>query len=116
MTVDKLRMDAAPGPAAFDALYRRFARSVHAVLLARLPPSEAEELTQEVFLKAHQRMDELRDPAAAGPWLHALARNAAVDFLRARGRRPRPEPLTDVPGRIEPDGELRERVLRSIQE
>lgn len=101
---------------AFEDLYRRFARSVHSVLLARLSPGEAEELTQEVFLAAHRRLDGLREPAALGPWLHAMARNLATDRLRARGRRPREEPLTEQAGRAGPDGELRERVFRHIQE
>ena len=100
---------------AFDALYRLFARSVHSVLLARVPPQEAEELTQEVFLAAHRRLGALREPAAVGPWLHAMARNLATDRLRARARRPREEPLTERPGRAGPDGELQERVLRHLE-
>src|ERR1043166_8160725 len=71
---------------AFEALYCRFARSVHSVLLARVPPGEAEELTQEVFLNAYRRIGDLKEPRAAGPWLHAMARNLSIDRLRARGR------------------------------
>jgi RNA polymerase sigma-70 factor, ECF subfamily len=101
---------------AFDDLYRRFAKSVHSVLLARVPPAVAEELTQEVFLAAHRRMGDLREPRVVGPWLHTMARNAAIDHLRSRGRRPREEPLAEQAGRGDPDGELRERVLRHIGE
>jgi RNA polymerase sigma-70 factor (ECF subfamily) len=101
---------------AFESLYRRFARSVHSVLLARVPPAEAEELTQEVFLAAHRRLGGLREPAAVGPWLHAMARNVATDRLRARGRRPRQEPLEERPLPAAPDGELAERVLRHVQD
>lgn len=103
-------------PSAFEALYRRFARSVHSVLLARLPAEEAEELTQEVFLNAYRRLGDLKEPRATGPWLHAMARNLAIDRLRARGRRPKEEPLTERAGRADGDGELRERVLRNVRE
>ncbi len=100
---------------AFAALYRRLARSVHAVLLTRVPPAEAEDLTQQVFMAAHRRLADLREPSAVGPWLHAMARNVAIDHLRARHRRPKEEPLTERTGRPEDDGELRERVLEHIR-
>ncbi len=100
--------------AAFDGLYRRFAKSVHAVLLSRLPPRDAEELVQEVFLAAHRRVARLEDAAAFGPWIHTIARNAAIDRLRVLGRRPSEEPLRDVA--VPPsDSELAGRVLHHIQ-
>ena len=37
---------------AFGELYVRYARMVHGILLARVPPGEAEDLVQEVFLSA----------------------------------------------------------------
>jgi RNA polymerase sigma-70 factor (ECF subfamily) len=98
---------------AFDELYRRFARSVHAILLSRVSPDDAEELMQEVFLTAHQKLADLRDPEAFGPWIHTIARNAATDRLRTK--RPRWLPLREMAARPTDDGELRERVLAHIQ-
>ena len=69
---------------AFAALHRRFAPVVHAVLLARVPPAEAEDLVQDVFVKALEKIHTLRDGAAVGGWLCTLARNRAVDFFRRR--------------------------------
>lgn len=127
MTVDSPAMDLDDGvaglaarardgdAAAFDALHRRFARSVHAVLLSRLPPADAEELVQDVFLAAHRRVAGLEDPGAFGPWIHAIARNAATDRIRERARRPSHEPIRDVAARTGDDGELRLRVLSHIQ-
>lgn len=100
---------------AFDELYRRFARSVHAVLLARVSPDDAEELMQEVFLAAHRRLGDLRDPEAIGPWLHAMARNAATDHMRSARRRPRLAALPDLAASPESDGELQGRVFRHLQ-
>lgn len=72
--------------AAFGLLYERYARLVHGVLLARVPPWDAEDLAQEVFLSAMRKLSSLRDPAAFGGWLAALARNRATEFHRTRRR------------------------------
>ena len=67
---------------AFGTLYRRYARTVHGILLARVPPQIAEDLLQDVFLQALPRLGSLRDPARFGGWLAAIARNRAHDHHR----------------------------------
>lgn len=67
---------------AFGRLYDRYARFIHGLLLARVPRTEIEDLVQDVFIAAWNRLDGLRDPAAFGGWLAAIARNRATDFLR----------------------------------
>lgn len=67
---------------AFGRLYDRYARVVHALLLSRVPRADVEDLVQEVFLAAWNRLDHLRDPAAFGGWLAMIARNRATDFHR----------------------------------
>jgi RNA polymerase sigma-70 factor (ECF subfamily) len=69
---------------AFACLHERYAPVVHAVLLARVPSQEAEDLLQEVFAKALAGLPGVRDKGAVGGWLCALARNLAADFHRAR--------------------------------
>jgi RNA polymerase sigma-70 factor (ECF subfamily) len=54
--------------------------------------AEAEDLTQQTFLIAHQKLRQLRDTACAAAWLLAIARRA---FLKSV-RRPRPMPTPDV--------------------
>jgi len=71
---------------AFALLYERFAPVVHGVLLANAPPDEADDLVQEVFLVALQRLPGLRDPGAFGGWVVAIARNEAR-MQRRRARR-----------------------------
>jgi RNA polymerase sigma-70 factor (ECF subfamily) len=68
---------------AFSELYRRYVRVVHGILLARLPFSEAEDQAQEVFITAFHQLSKLREPAAFGGWLAAIARNRATDFHRS---------------------------------
>ncbi len=68
--------------AAFGELYKRYARMVHAILLARVPFSDAEDLVQEVFMSALTRMPLLRTPTAFRAWVASIARNRAIDFHR----------------------------------
>ncbi len=80
---------------AFDTLYRAYGRMVHGILLSRVSRFHVEDLVQDVFLVAWTRISTLRDPAAFGGWLAAIARNRAVDF--ARGERPTEPVAEDVP-------------------
>ena len=80
---------------AFDAIYVRYHRMVHGVLLARVAQADADDLLQEVFLQAWRQLPTLREPAALGAWLATIARHRAIDFLR--GTLPS-EPFEDRPG------------------
>jgi len=72
--------------AAWDRIYRTLAPMVHAVLLARVGATDADDLTQEVFARAMVRIAELRDDHALGAWLASMARNEAANFKRGRWR------------------------------
>lgn len=82
--------------AAFQRLYREFGPTVHGLLLARVDHASADDLTQEVFMRAWQRLDKLHDPHAWPAWLATIARNLAVDHLRSTRR----------PGTLPPESEL----------
>ena len=101
---------------AFAGLYRQFARMVHGILLARVPRLHTEDLVQDVFLTAMERLSSLRDPAAFGGWLAAIARNRATDHLR------RTPQMTELPETLRAAGaDAAERsealaILRAIRE
>ena len=69
---------------AYEEIYRRFSRFVHGLLLARVRTEDAGDLTQEVFLHAWTTLRTLREPAAFGGWIGAIARRCAIDRLRRR--------------------------------
>lgn len=69
-----------------DGLYARHARMVYAVALGYLPASEAEDVVHDVFVKAMDRLEELRDETKSGPWLAAIARTVAIDWHRHASR------------------------------
>jgi RNA polymerase sigma-70 factor, ECF subfamily len=79
---------------AFGHLYRRYARLVHGILLARVRPAEVEDLVQDVFLRALPRLRDLRDTSRFGAWLAAIARNIATDYYRRSQAQPQ---ISDEP-------------------
>jgi len=48
--------------------------------------ADAQDLTQEAFIKALQRQDQLKDPEKAAHWMSRIASNTAIDFLRRNGK------------------------------
>jgi len=64
-----------------DRIYRYLLRLIR-------DPAEAEDLTQETFLRAHRRSESLRDPEAVRGWLYRIATHACLDRLRLRKRQP----------------------------
>ena len=74
--------------AAFEQLYRENVRRVYA-LCYRLAsdPSLAEELTQDVFVRAWQKLGSFRGESAFSTWLYPLTVNLALTERRSRGRR-----------------------------
>jgi RNA polymerase sigma-70 factor (ECF subfamily) len=93
-----VRAAAAGDRAAFGEIYVRYARMVHAILLVRVPPSDAEDLVQDVFLSAMRQLKGLRSAAAFRGWLGSIARNRAIDFFRgARAETPLEEACARQP-------------------
>src|SRR5262245_16762810 len=75
-------------PRAWSELVERFSRYVYAIAIQvfRLPEADAEDVFQEVFARAYQHLDKLRDDAAVKPWLAQLTRRLCIDRLRASAR------------------------------
>jgi RNA polymerase sigma-70 factor, ECF subfamily len=67
---------------AFAQLYQRFTRMVHGIVLARIDRTDVDDVVQDVFVTALDRLGDLREPAAFGGWLAAIARHRAADYCR----------------------------------
>jgi RNA polymerase sigma-70 factor (ECF subfamily) len=90
---------------AYGELIERFRPTVYAVALARLRnPTEAEELTQEVFLHGMKKLEQLRDVQCFAGWLRQIAVRMAINRLTRRG------PIQGV------DTEVLERAMASESE
>lgn len=78
--------------------------------------ADAQDLTQEVFIKALQRNGQLQQSGKAAHWLSRIATNTAIDFLRRHGRLN----LVDLEGLPEPvmtshEESAEARVIRAEQ-
>src|SRR5215472_2566544 len=80
---------------AFAALYERYARVVHGIMLAHAPRSVVDDLVQDVFERALRQIAKLRDSNAFAGWLMAIARNRVRDYYR---RSKQADELKDVAG------------------
>ncbi len=70
---------------AFEQLARHFWEEVFRMLYYRVSnAADAEDLCQEVFMKALTRLPKLRQPESVRAWLYGIALNQSRDFLRKR--------------------------------
>jgi RNA polymerase sigma-70 factor (ECF subfamily) len=108
---------------AFERLYRENVRKVFGLCL-RLSQdaSLAEELTQEVFVKAWRKLSTFRGESALSSWLYPMAVNEALSERRSRRRREtrivpveEPERMEKTPGAPRPEaGFDLERALATL--
>ncbi len=88
--------------AAFEDLVDRHRHIVFRTAARIVGPDEAEDVTQDAFLRAFHRLDQFRGTAAFRTWLLQIAQNAALNTLahaRRRPTEPTPEDLDVVPDR-----------------
>ena len=69
---------------AYGELIRRYQRQIWALACTLLDDRfEAEDMTQEAFLRAWLNLDLLSDPAKFAPWLRRIVFGVSIDWLRA---------------------------------
>ena len=85
--------------AAFGQLFLRYAPLVHGVLLARMPRADADDLMQDVFVTALERLETLVEVEKVGAWLATLARHRAIDVWRSK---PKLALLPEVSAAVQP--------------
>ncbi|HEU5169408.1 MAG TPA: RNA polymerase sigma factor [Gemmatimonadales bacterium] len=74
-------------PHAFERLYRAHVGRVYALVRRMLSDEDADELTQDIFVRAWQKLGTYRGEAAFGTWLHRLAVNVILGRRQALGIR-----------------------------
>lgn len=73
--------------AAFGVIVERYFRAAFSSAYAVLGNAgDAEEIAQETFVQAWQRLDRLREPAALPGWIWRIARDTALKHIRKHGR------------------------------
>ncbi|MBB5360732.1 RNA polymerase sigma-70 factor (ECF subfamily) [Rhodanobacter sp. ANJX3] len=87
---DDVRAAAGGDRRAFQRLYHLHVGRVHGAVfrLAGYDHARAEDLTQDAFVRAWQKLPDFRYESAFGTWLYRLAVNVALMDIRARGADP----------------------------
>ena len=95
--------------AAFRGLYRRHTPRLYQLALRLLAgdEAEAEDVVQDTWIKAVDKLERFRWESELGTWLHAIALNVSREALRRRGNRREVEwPETDEPAAPPPPEHL----------
>lgn len=95
--LEDARQAAAGDAAAFERLYRRYVARIHSLAGRMISPDDADDATQEVFIRAWEKLGSFRGEAGFGTWLHRLAINHLLSRRAARSRqqdREREQPVT----------------------
>lgn len=76
-----------PSEAQLAAIYREYSGQIHTYAYHLLGnPEDADDITQEVFIRAHARLNQLREQTSMRSWLYRIATNLCMDHLRRRAR------------------------------
>ncbi len=71
---------------AFSVLVRKYQKSVHALAWRKIGDFHiAEDITQETFLKAYQKLSTLKEPQSFAGWLYVIAANYCSTWHRKKG-------------------------------
>ena len=102
--IDLCRMAASGNIAAFELIYERYHRRTYSLCL-RMTSSqtEAEDLTQEVFIQLFRKIGSFRGDSAFSTWLHRLTVNQVLMHFRRRSVKNE---------RTSEDGEMPEQMVR----
>jgi len=121
-------------PRAFRELVECYKRKVYYLALDMAGnPTDAEDISQEVFLKVFRSFSTFRRGARLGSWLYRITYNAAIDHLRRKGATPEPvgdevlESISRVEAALPPRGaadpganlessELQSRIARALDQ
>lgn len=101
-------------------LYCHFCRTIYSLMVRIVGQQDANDLTQQVFLKIFQSIHQFAGRSRFSTWLHRLALNEALQHLRRQKRRQQAslvvEPVDNVPGheRAQESKELLEQSLSQL--
>lgn len=72
----------------FPQVYAAFHDKVRAYAAKLIGPAEADDLTQQVFIKIDQSLEQLKNPAQLSAWVYTITLNTVCDLARQRASRP----------------------------
>ena len=82
IAADDVALAAGGDVSAFERLYRAHLPRVHGLVRRMTAGRDADELTQDVFVRVWQKLGTFRGESAFGTWLHRLAANVVIERFR----------------------------------
>lgn len=79
----------------FDEVYNEFHPRIIRYVSKMTSHDEAEDITQEIFIKIHRSLDGFRSESSLSTWIYRIATNTVLDRLKALPRRSSDE-ITDA--------------------
>jgi RNA polymerase sigma-70 factor (ECF subfamily) len=108
-------------PGSREALYHRYKRRVFALAVRIVGAGDAEEVSQEAFIRIFRGLPKFRGDSALGTWIYRLSVNAALSHRSRRGAVPSAASDPEVPiaaalveGPPTGDAVLRARLERAL--
>ena len=92
---DDVALAAGGDQSAFERLYRTHVARIHSLTRRMLSTQEADEVTQDIFVRTWQKLGQFRGESAFSTWLHRLAVNVVIE--RRRSFAIQRERMTDDP-------------------
>jgi RNA polymerase sigma-70 factor (ECF subfamily) len=86
-------------PSAFERLYRTHVARIHRLARRMLSDRDADEVTQDIFVRTWQKLGQFRGESAFSTWLHRLAINVVIE--RRRSFAIQRERMTDDPSALD---------------
>src|SRR5919202_1171760 len=90
---------AAGDSSAFERIYRTHVARIHSLTRRMLGSREADEVTQDIFVRTWQKLGQFRGESAFSTWLHRLAVNVVIE--RRRSFAVQRERMADDPALLE---------------
>ncbi|HEY2906837.1 MAG TPA: sigma factor, partial [Vicinamibacterales bacterium] len=78
-----MALAAAGDQSAFERLYRVHVARIHSLTRRMLGSDDADEVTQDIFVRTWQKLGQFRGDSAFTTWLHRLAVNVVIERRRS---------------------------------
>src|SRR3954471_20477665 len=79
---DDVALAAGGDSSAFERVYRTHVAKIHSLTRRMLGSHEADEVTQDIFVRTWQKLGQFRGDSAFATWLHRLAVNVVIEKRR----------------------------------
>src|SRR5437870_4310107 len=80
---DDVALAAAGDASAFERVYRTHVARIHSLTRRMLGSHEADEVTQDIFVRTWQKLGQFRGDSLFSTWLHRLAVNVVIERRRS---------------------------------